>query len=168
MPRTETWVALAFVIVCTLVAWNALSPVCAPDAPFVRVNTSHPQYELVLTLKSPRSLGNPPRILEYQIQIQGVYGCGHHTEVIKTMTLREDASKSNPLFRKAGCIDPDLRVAVGVKGSFVRGSYHVRIRAKNGAGYGPVHMQTVELDSYQQGLGYRAHAIEEPSVFILR
>lgn len=67
--RADWWIVAALVLVVGATLWVALSPVKCPSEPSVRIQTTHPDYDLVIALTSPKSLGNPARILRYAIQI---------------------------------------------------------------------------------------------------
>lgn len=143
--RADWWIVALIAVVLAATVWVALTPTKPPSEPFVRIQTTHPDYDLVIALTSPKCFGNPGRILKYAIQIEAVWGDDRMSSVLKEMTWVEDESRANPLFRKPNYADPDLRLAIGPKGTLSRGTYHVRARAENGAGFGPVGMATVNL-----------------------
>lgn len=166
--RPENWIAVAFLFTVGLLAYHALQPTRCPSAPNARVRTGDPDYDLVLTLHSPRDLGNPPRVLEYIVRLEGIYETGRRTEILREFRITEDPQKPNPLFRKAGVSDPDLRLAFGPKGALSPGTYHVHVKAKNGTGHGPTCLKTVHLEAYQCGhMHYTGHLGDGPAVFVL-
>ena len=166
--RPENWIAMAFLFTAGLFVYHAMQPTRCPDAPDARVRTTDPEYDLVVTLTSPRDLGNPPRVLEYAVRLEGIYETGRRTEILREFRITEDAKKANPLFRKPRASDPDLRIAFGPKGTLPPGTYHLHVKAKNGMGYGPTCLKTIALETYQCGhMHYTGHLGDGPMVFVL-